>query len=255
MEEINNLRSPSLAIRKDSKTISKVSSSTIINTTKPKIRIIHIFAPEIIKTDVANFRELVQRLTGKPTEKDQCCKKESITKSKPKNNNSSSVVKNIIIPTTPASSSSSLDNNSNYYYDNNNNDDDNQVGYYSKLNAYFPTKPIAMKMDYTTSGGFQGFDYLGMADQQRVVKMEEEDEEEEEEIVDEAHHHHHGMWDMINNKGHDENAISSSNCTTTGFLEGFLGFEELTGDEFHNLLPNLDNSHVMQFGFGGPQLV
>uniref|UniRef100_A0A803QNZ9 VQ domain-containing protein n=1 Tax=Cannabis sativa TaxID=3483 RepID=A0A803QNZ9_CANSA len=135
MEEINNLRSPSLAIHKDSKTISKVSSSTIINTTKPKIRIIHIFAPEIIKTDVANFRELVQRLTGKPTEKDQCCKKESITKS------------------------------------------------------------------------------------------------------------------------HDENAISSSNCTTTGFLEGFLGFEELTGDEFHNLLPNLDNSHVMQFGFGGPQLV
>ncbi|KAL8133518.1 hypothetical protein AgCh_008834 [Apium graveolens] len=33
----------------------------------PKIRIIHIYAPEIIKTDVANFRELVQRLTGKPT--------------------------------------------------------------------------------------------------------------------------------------------------------------------------------------------
>nr|GLL24619.1 VQ motif-containing protein 25 isoform X1 [Ipomoea trifida] len=35
----------------------------------PKIRIIHIFAPEIIKTDVENFRELVQRLTGKPPEK------------------------------------------------------------------------------------------------------------------------------------------------------------------------------------------
>ncbi|KAL2228276.1 VQ motif-containing protein 17-like [Sesamum indicum] len=33
---------------------------------KPKIRIIHIFAPEIIKTDAANFRELVQRLTGNP---------------------------------------------------------------------------------------------------------------------------------------------------------------------------------------------
>ncbi|XP_019235194.1 PREDICTED: VQ motif-containing protein 17-like [Nicotiana attenuata] len=32
---------------------------------KPKIRIIHIIAPEIIKTDVENFRELVQRLTGK----------------------------------------------------------------------------------------------------------------------------------------------------------------------------------------------
>ncbi|KAI3819985.1 hypothetical protein L1987_13840 [Smallanthus sonchifolius] len=41
----------------------------IISKIKPKIRIIHIFAPEIIKTDVANFRELVQRLTGKPTEK------------------------------------------------------------------------------------------------------------------------------------------------------------------------------------------
>lgn len=32
---------------------------------KPKIRIIHIIAPQIIKTDVENFRELVQRLTGK----------------------------------------------------------------------------------------------------------------------------------------------------------------------------------------------
>lgn len=35
-------------------------------TTRPKIKIIHIIAPEIIKTDVANFRDLVQRLTGKP---------------------------------------------------------------------------------------------------------------------------------------------------------------------------------------------
>ncbi|KAJ1259932.1 hypothetical protein BS78_10G193700 [Paspalum vaginatum] len=33
---------------------------------RPKIKIIHIIAPEIIKTDVANFRDLVQRLTGKP---------------------------------------------------------------------------------------------------------------------------------------------------------------------------------------------
>ncbi|KAG8037194.1 hypothetical protein GUJ93_ZPchr0012g20381 [Zizania palustris] len=32
---------------------------------RPKIKIIHIIAPEIINTDVANFRELVQRLTGK----------------------------------------------------------------------------------------------------------------------------------------------------------------------------------------------
>jgi hypothetical protein len=35
-------------------------------TTRPKIKIIHIIAPDIIKTDVANFRDLVQRLTGKP---------------------------------------------------------------------------------------------------------------------------------------------------------------------------------------------
>ncbi|XP_047329790.1 VQ motif-containing protein 25-like [Impatiens glandulifera] len=33
---------------------------------KRKIRIIHVIAPEIIKTDVEHFRELVQRLTGKP---------------------------------------------------------------------------------------------------------------------------------------------------------------------------------------------
>ncbi|CAA0827144.1 VQ motif-containing protein 17 [Striga hermonthica] len=42
-----------------SRTLSKI---------KPKIRIIHVIAPEIIKTDVENFRELVQRLTGKPEE-------------------------------------------------------------------------------------------------------------------------------------------------------------------------------------------
>ncbi|KAF5474053.1 hypothetical protein F2P56_005992 [Juglans regia] len=60
--------SPPLAMCHDSKKISKP---------KPKIRIIHIFAPEIIKTDAANFRELVQRLTGKPTEKG-CNKKPRI---------------------------------------------------------------------------------------------------------------------------------------------------------------------------------
>lgn len=49
--------SSNLGVNKDSQIISKA---------KPKIRIIHIYAPEIIKTDVANFRELVQRLTGKP---------------------------------------------------------------------------------------------------------------------------------------------------------------------------------------------
>ncbi|MBA0635590.1 hypothetical protein Godav_028944 [Gossypium davidsonii] len=40
--------------------------SQIISKAKPKIRIIHLFAPQIIKTDVANFRQLVQTLTGKP---------------------------------------------------------------------------------------------------------------------------------------------------------------------------------------------
>uniref|UniRef100_A0ACD5XAU7 Uncharacterized protein n=1 Tax=Avena sativa TaxID=4498 RepID=A0ACD5XAU7_AVESA len=34
-------------------------------TTRPAIKIIHIVAPEIIKTDIANFRDLVQRLTGR----------------------------------------------------------------------------------------------------------------------------------------------------------------------------------------------
>nr|XP_010910772.1 VQ motif-containing protein 25 [Elaeis guineensis] len=53
-------RPATLALRKDSHMISKM---------KPKIRIVHIFAPEIIQTDVENFRELVQRLTGKPTKR------------------------------------------------------------------------------------------------------------------------------------------------------------------------------------------
>ncbi|KAL2501594.1 VQ motif-containing protein motif-containing protein 25 [Forsythia ovata] len=66
MEKKQTCVSSSLAIRKTSQIISKV---------KPKIRIIHIFAPEIIKTDAANFRELVQSLTGKPTDSN-CSKKE-----------------------------------------------------------------------------------------------------------------------------------------------------------------------------------
>ncbi|THG18977.1 VQ motif-containing protein 25-like [Camellia sinensis] len=49
-----------LAMHKDSHVVSKF---------KPKISIIHILAPEIIKTDVENFRELVQQLTGKPTDR------------------------------------------------------------------------------------------------------------------------------------------------------------------------------------------
>ncbi|KAL2326918.1 hypothetical protein Fmac_020345 [Flemingia macrophylla] len=46
--------------------------SHMVAKAKPKIRIIHIFAPEIIKTDVENFRELVQKLTGKPGG-EKCC--------------------------------------------------------------------------------------------------------------------------------------------------------------------------------------
>lgn len=52
--------------------------SQTISKTKPKIRIIHIFAPEIIKTDVENFRELVQKLTGKPSGDQKYCKKARI---------------------------------------------------------------------------------------------------------------------------------------------------------------------------------
>ncbi|KAL0339569.1 UNVERIFIED_CONTAM: VQ motif-containing protein 25 [Sesamum radiatum] len=61
-------------------------NSHTISKSKPKIRIIHIFAPEIIKTDAANFRELVQRLTGKPTADDHrninCCSKTRILRKK-----------------------------------------------------------------------------------------------------------------------------------------------------------------------------
>lgn len=65
-----------LAMHKNSHPISK---------TKPKIRIIHIFAPEIIKTDVENFRELVQRLTGKPTEHDHHHHHQKVGKKRPRN--------------------------------------------------------------------------------------------------------------------------------------------------------------------------
>ncbi|KAB1225298.1 hypothetical protein CJ030_MR1G008999 [Morella rubra] len=49
--------------------LSMHRSSRVISKFKGKIRIVHIYAPEVIKTDAANFRELVQRLTGKPAEK------------------------------------------------------------------------------------------------------------------------------------------------------------------------------------------
>ncbi|KAI4310672.1 hypothetical protein MLD38_035631 [Melastoma candidum] len=40
--------------------------SCLISKPRPNVRIIHVFAPEIIKTDVENFWDLVQRITGKP---------------------------------------------------------------------------------------------------------------------------------------------------------------------------------------------
>lgn len=46
-----------IAFHDYSRTISKI---------KPKIRTIHLVEPEIIKTTVQEFQELVQRLTGKP---------------------------------------------------------------------------------------------------------------------------------------------------------------------------------------------
>ncbi|XP_042479940.1 VQ motif-containing protein 25-like isoform X2 [Macadamia integrifolia] len=63
-----NRISSALAMHKGSHVISKF---------QPKIRIVHVFAPEIIKTDVANFRELVQRLTGKPPDHKRSNKKKA----------------------------------------------------------------------------------------------------------------------------------------------------------------------------------
>nr|XP_010524480.1 PREDICTED: VQ motif-containing protein 17 [Tarenaya hassleriana] len=77
MEAIDGGRSSTLVMHKHSRTISK---------SKPKIRIIHIFAPEIIKTDVANFRELVQRLTGKPDDSDNHRHLQDHQKGRPREN-------------------------------------------------------------------------------------------------------------------------------------------------------------------------
>ncbi|CAJ2673066.1 VQ motif-containing protein 25-like [Trifolium pratense] len=64
----NSNQPNSLAMHTNSHTISKI---------KPKIRIIHIFAPEIIKTDTKNFKQLVQKLTGKPSGDKKYCKKKT----------------------------------------------------------------------------------------------------------------------------------------------------------------------------------
>ncbi|CAN1278160.1 VQ motif-containing protein 17 [Linum perenne] len=76
---------PGLSFHRVSRPLTKPPPSTNAVTKKPpKIRIIHIFAPEIIKTDVANFRELVQRLTGKPTVNDGHVSERKKRKSKSK---------------------------------------------------------------------------------------------------------------------------------------------------------------------------
>lgn len=66
-----------LSPRRESHAIEKPSSSNgssaatrrdwshLPASTPGTVRVIHIFAPKVIKTDVANFRELVQKLTGK----------------------------------------------------------------------------------------------------------------------------------------------------------------------------------------------
>ncbi|XP_057982270.1 VQ motif-containing protein 17 [Malania oleifera] len=81
--------------------------SQVISKPKPKIRIIHIFAPEIIKTDVANFRELVQRLTGKPSDKNAV--------SGNRNNKSSAKPRS----TLPRPSSSSKDHHHHHHHHHN----------------------------------------------------------------------------------------------------------------------------------------
>ncbi|EOA29131.1 hypothetical protein CARUB_v10025399mg [Capsella rubella] len=59
------IEAATLEKRRNISTISMHKQSRTLAKSKPKIRIIHIFAPEIIKTDVSNFREIVQNLTGK----------------------------------------------------------------------------------------------------------------------------------------------------------------------------------------------
>jgi hypothetical protein len=47
-------------------------SHAIAKPAPQKIRIIHVLAPHIIKTEARHFRELVQRLTGMPPQKGSC---------------------------------------------------------------------------------------------------------------------------------------------------------------------------------------
>ncbi|KAJ7571675.1 hypothetical protein O6H91_01G171900 [Diphasiastrum complanatum] len=60
---------PSLRISRGSHAIGKGNLTSASNWPKaqrpPVIRVVHIFNPTVIKTDAANFRSLVQKLTGK----------------------------------------------------------------------------------------------------------------------------------------------------------------------------------------------
>lgn len=47
----------------------------------PTIRVVYVYEPKIIKTDPQNFRSVVQRLTGKPTEKSMETKRHQDPKS------------------------------------------------------------------------------------------------------------------------------------------------------------------------------
>jgi hypothetical protein len=66
-----------LSVRKDAHNAAKPAApppqrrdwQAFSATVKPTIRVIHIFAPKVIKTDMANFRSTVQKLTGRSTKK------------------------------------------------------------------------------------------------------------------------------------------------------------------------------------------
>lgn len=51
------------------------------NIIPPTIRVVYVYEPKIIKIDPQNFRSVVQRLTGKPTDKSMENKKHANTKS------------------------------------------------------------------------------------------------------------------------------------------------------------------------------
>ncbi|KAG8043843.1 hypothetical protein GUJ93_ZPchr0458g22777 [Zizania palustris] len=59
---------PSSAMSSSSSAMGGASklSHAIAKAPARKIRIVHVLAPEVIKTEARHFRELVQRLTGKP---------------------------------------------------------------------------------------------------------------------------------------------------------------------------------------------